>query len=348
MLISAENVMRNDLTQRRRATGRICSKASARPMGRRIPAPAKLITPLLALALGGCPPTPDRPAGYLNQTDPTNGGAAWLGGNACTPCHTEQAARHALTEHATTGFATENPLETGVQCESCHGPAGAHFTTVDALDGGREVVVDRARIFVDPDGRASCFKCHATPPGDETGAIAATEDGFIARRQQVNELLNSGGHAGFACIICHDPHRSVVGDRGGAIRNECSACHADMSMAGHGGDVFVRGEFSEALTCESCHMPYATRDQASLGLDDVGPRARVGDTRTHIFRINPDPVDFRAFFTGDLSQVRRDELGRAAVTVDFVCLRCHNGLGSVFALTLERAAEIAGQVHRLP
>jgi len=295
---------------------------------------------LVPALIGGCPPAPERPAGYLNQTDPANGGAAYLGGNACTPCHSEQAQQHARHGHASADFATANPLDSGVQCEACHGPAGDHFRTVE-----REVVVDRTRVFVDPDGRASCYQCHSRPAGDETGLIEA-RDGFVLPRQQVNELLASGGHAAFSCTICHDPHRSISQD--GGIRNACTACHAEMSMAGHGGAVFSRGEFSEAVTCESCHMPLAALNAASAGEEEVGPVARVGDLRTHIFRINVDAVDYRAFFTDDLASVRRDDQRRAAATVDFVCLRCHNGLGNVFELTLERAAEIAGQVHRLP
>lgn len=231
--------------------------------------------------------------------------------------------------------------EPGVQCEACHGPGSGHFRT----SAGR-VVIDIQRIFVDPDGAATCKQCHSHPFGDPAGAILAS-DGFVEERQQAAELLASGGHARFACTICHDPHRSVTYDRASAIRNECRACHATMTMAGHGGKVFTRGSYSETLSCESCHMPFATRSAASAAAGVVGPVGRMGDTRTHIFRISTEPADYRTFLTDDGTQVRQDTDGRAAVTVDFVCLRCHNDIGE-FNLRLERAAEIAERIHELP
>lgn len=231
--------------------------------------------------------------------------------------------------------------EPGVQCEACHGPGSGHFGT----DGG-EVVVDIQRIFMDPNGAASCNQCHSHPLAEPRGAILAS-GGFIIERQQYAELLASGGHAHFACTVCHDPHRSVTYDRANAIRNECRACHPTMTMAGHGGKVFTRGDYSEPLTCESCHMPFATRSASSAPAGVVGPLGRMGDTRTHIFRISTEPVDYRTFLTDDGRQVRRDAEGRAAVTVDFVCLRCHNDVGE-FWLRPEHAAEIAGRIHELP
>jgi hypothetical protein len=120
-----------------------------------------------------------------------------------------------------------------------------------------------------------------------------------------------------------------------------------MSMAGHGGNVFRKGDYVETLSCESCHMPFATRQAHNADEAFVGPLGRAGDTRTHIFRINVEPTNYAGMFTPDGSQVVRDAEGRAAVTVDFVCIRCHNG-GDLFELTVERAAEIAGQIHQLP
>jgi len=237
-------------------------------------------------------------------------------------------------------------VEAGIQCEACHGPGSAHFSTQ-----GSEVVIDRSRIFVDPTSGQTCQQCHSRPFNDQTGVILA-KGGFIQHHEQWPELRASGGHASFACTVCHDPHRSVTYDRANAIRNECTACHADMTMAGHGGETFVRGDYQEALRCESCHMPLVTKSATSTTIafadgDQVGT-GRIGDTRTHIFRISTDAIDYTQFFTADGGQVRRDEQGRAAVTVDFVCLRCHNAQGNVFGLSVERAAEIAGRIHELP
>ncbi|MGE3181925.1 MAG: hypothetical protein AB7N71_09860, partial [Phycisphaerae bacterium] len=137
-------------------------------------------------------------------------------------------------------------------------------------------------------------------------------------------------------------------DRASAIRNECRVCHADTSMAGHGGAMVVRGNISESLSCESCHMPYATKNVLMAAADAAGSAGRIGDVRSHVFRIDVRPQDFLAMFSADGTEVVTDGAGRAAVTVDFVCLRCHNGTGNVFELTVDRAAEIAGRIHELP
>lgn len=233
-------------------------------------------------------------------------------------------------------------VEPGVQCEACHGPGGGHFTTTNG-----QVVINLSRIFVDPNGGQTCNQCHVRPYGDGSGAIRA-EQGYIRAQQQGSELRASGAHSTFACTYCHDPHVSVTYDRAAAIRNPCTVCHTDMTMAGHGGAVFRRGEYTETLTCESCHMPFATRAASSATAAVVGPEGRMGDTRTHIFRIDTKPVNYMQFFTADGQQVQRSASETAAVTVDFVCLRCHNGIGNVFPLSVPRAAEIAGQIHDLP
>lgn len=232
--------------------------------------------------------------------------------------------------------------EAGVQCEACHGPGSGHFGT-----SGGDVRIDTSRIFIDPYGTDTCRACHTRPFGDTSGAILA-KDGYIQEHEQWAELQASGGHSEFSCTTCHDPHRSVTFDRANAIRNECTACHTDRNMAGHKGKVYTRADgYTEELTCASCHMTYATRSRSAATPAAAGPFGRIGDTRTHIFRISTQPIDFTGFFTADGSQVVRDADGRAAVTVDFVCIRCHNDTVP-FPMTVERAAEIAGQVHNFP
>lgn len=245
--------------------------------------------------------------------------------------------------------------EAGMQCEACHGPGSKHFTTV-----GGQVAIHRDRIFVDSTGADTCVRCHSGPFGSGDGVIQAT-DGFIEHSEQSDELAASGAHSAFKCTICHDPHRSTVYNRTEGIRNECVACHATQSMAGHEGKLFARGDYVESLSCTSCHMPFATKTATSSLVDLVdeqsgrktGAQARIGDTRTHIFRISTAPAGFSSFFSDDGLSVRRDANGLASISVDFVCLRCHNGTGSsqgrtLFHLSVDRAAEIAIHVHELP
>lgn len=80
----------------------------------------------------------------------------------------------------------------------------------------------------------------------------------------------------------------------------------------------------------------------------LGAHGRQGDTRTHIFRINPANVDFNALFNAAGSEVLKDSAGHAAVTLDFICLRCHSGQGNAFELSINSAGEIAPNMHRTP
>jgi len=77
----------------------------------------------------------------------------------------------------------------------------------------------------------------------------------------------------------------------------------------------------------------------------AGERGRIGDVRTHIFRIETIANDLNFMFDSTGTRVRKDEQDRGAVTVDFVCLRCHNGLGRAFELSTQAARVIAGGMH---
>jgi hypothetical protein len=50
-------------------------------------------------------------------------------------------------------------------------------------------------------------------------------------------------------------------------------------------------------------------------------------------------------FTADGAEVVVDEEGKTAVTLDFICLRCHHALGSAFELTHPAASAIADGIH---
>lgn len=222
--------------------------------------------------------------------------------------------------------------EAGIQCEACHGPGSNHVPNTAARDA-----------FVDTSARF-CGECH-NRPFDSDGSVILASNGYIKHHEQYPELLASGGHAGFDCITCHDPHVSAVYDPQNAIRQGCTDCHPNQTMALHSGKTFVRGDYSEVLSCESCHMPYATRSGSNATAATVGDFGRMGDTRTHIFRIDTSESDYTTMFNDDMTEVVKDSNGQAAVTVDFVCLRCHNGIGNVFELTLESASTIASGIH---
>lgn len=220
--------------------------------------------------------------------------------------------------------------EPGVQCEACHGPGSNHVSN----PGARMLYVNASAV--------ACGACHNHSPGSDS--VIHADDGFILYHQQYSELRASGAHAGFACTTCHDPHAGTAYDTNQEIRNTCTACHAGKNMALHENKIYVRNDYTEPLSCESCHMPFATRSATSAIVGES--RGRVGDTRTHIFRINTSRTDYLGIFSSDLSAVRKDSQGRAAVTLDYVCLRCHNTEnGYPFKLSLKSASDAAPGLH---
>lgn len=226
--------------------------------------------------------------------------------------------------------------EPGVQCEACHGPGGKHFQTVEG-----EVLIDTTAIYVSSTGVDTCGKCHTR--GDDPNVIIA-KGGFIQHHEQYPELMASGGHSSLTCTTCHSPHVSAVYDRDNAIRNACTDCHADQNMGKHEGKVFVRGDYTETLSCESCHMPFVTKSGSSATAEVVGDVGRMGDTRTHIFRIDSSSTSYTTMFNEDQTAVAKDAENRAAVTLDFVCYRCHNGIGT-FSIEPEFITDIAANIH---
>jgi hypothetical protein len=84
------------------------------------------------------------------------------------------------------------------------------------------------------------------------------------------------------------------------------------------------------VECKDCHMPLATKSAQVTG-------PHQGDVKTHIFRINTDPT--ANMFTDDGNFVRLDSQGRAAVTMDFTCQRCHD------TATLDELGKFAVDFH---
>lgn len=221
--------------------------------------------------------------------------------------------------------------EAGVQCEACHGPGSVHVSNPAASN----IVIDASV--------SACGQCHAQP-GNAAG-LAVDDEQFIIGYQQVGEVLASP-HASFSCALCHNPHASTIHDRDNGLRNTCTTCHAGHNMAGHGGKIFVQGDYVERLSCESCHMPFASKSVYSAGDDrTMGLGGRLGDTRSHIMYIDTADRDVGGMLTDDGTAVRVDGDGHAAVTVDFACLRCHNGLGSAPAFNVPAASLAATMIH---
>jgi hypothetical protein len=173
----------------------------------------------------------------------------------------------------------------GVQCEECHGP-------------GFEMDIDQS-----PDGAAFCGRCHIR---GESNTIPASS-GFIRHHEQYNEAL-AGPHATMDCTTCHDPH--LRGEFSIKDTAECGvSCHANKMESFSQTSMYDYG-----VECKDCHMPYATKSAQALG-------PHQGDLQTHIFYIDTDPT--ANMFSEDGLFVNLDANGKAKVTMDFACQRCH-------------------------
>ena len=219
--------------------------------------------------------------------------------------------------HTTAWVANENPEDVtgnqdelpglhgtfefgGIHCEECHGPGFGSMT------------VDNSAAF--------CGTCHIR---GEANTIPAS-GGFIRHHEQYNEML-AGPHASFDCVRCHNPHsRGEFSIWKDGERPAWSGLPASQVGAGAQCGIDCHSSKMESfsqttmydygVTCEDCHMPFATKSAQALG-------PHQGDLKTHIFYIDTDPN--ANMFTEDGGFVDLDSSGKAAVTMDFACQRCH-------------------------
>jgi len=218
--------------------------------------------------------------------------STYVKSKVCGMCHKEQLALWSQTLHAkqqpaadtkepwiyTTGWdpATEQPSETGVACEACHGRGKAH---VAAKEDDRKLKIIKGDTLGSPALEVSiCAQCHARykpnegdppvafTPGDDLLAkinLLPVQDG--QKMQQVNELVGSKHfEKGTVCESCHSGHPASGAPHQlrKAVPDLCLDCHKDKSdVAGH-----TKGKAKADDTCVTCHMPngsHAFRKPAS-------------------------------------------------------------------------------------
>jgi predicted CXXCH cytochrome family protein len=227
----------------------------------------------------------------------------------CFVCHTTGPSPEGSYIAATPGLGTF--AEPGIGCEGCHGPGSDH---VDAF-GGTPLPVDADSLAT-----ARCSDCHQR--GGKTNAIPAS-GGYIKHHEQINEMRASkhgdGQGIDLECGTCHDTHFALLypdATEFDAIKADaqCESCHGDK-VAMPGGE-----DHPSFVDCIDCHMPEASKS-AVAHTNEAG---QWGDVKTHIMAINTDNVTSSAMFTEDGGAVKLDSNGLAAVTLDYICLRCHS------------------------
>jgi len=192
-----------------------------------------------------------------------------------------------------TGFmSTEKRVDTGISCESCHGPASKHVENptskvylASLADPVRQNEVclqchmrnrDKRMENVNMseiygDARDYPFGYEAGKPlsdykmvapftlGQETKEFYANGVGK-KNRMQGNEFVHSmKGKHGVTCINCHNPHTLEPTAEKNTGNNLCMSCHSFGSIIGphqKGLEQHTRHkEGSKGSLCVECHMP---------------------------------------------------------------------------------------------
>jgi hypothetical protein len=240
--------------------------------------------------------------------------------------------------------------ESAIGCESCHGAGLRHIFTRNAAEITLNATARTTADFLAADMAyglpVACGECHtrdgekdypsfqsaangAGYTGDQGGRIVS--NGTIAKHhEQYDELLGLdiddtgaltgngplGKHllAGLTCATCHDPHKSTKYGVAGAIKIDCTTCHADkvsFTVASHAG-----------ADCISCHMPKLAKSAIWTGEKDVNgdftglnkAGVKVGDIKSHIFEIDLSETEQ---ITSDTKWVF------PRITPDYACGTCH-------------------------
>lgn len=208
----------------------------------------------------------------------------------------------------------------GIHCEECHGPGAAH---VNSNGNPAHITLDSSSEL--------CGKCHTR---DSERRIAAS-GGLIKHHEQYDELRGThpddpaaawGKHlnAGIGCNVCHDPHATTVYQEithvPGVVK-DCLDCHADYAITEgpHTEQNFIaegldKPNSKRILNCLWCHMPKMSK--SATALDPVGTGPKVGDIRSHIFKIDLSKGDQ---FTPD------GNFAYPWMTAQYACRQCHNG-----------------------
>lgn len=136
----------------------------------------------------------------------------------------------------------------GVRCESCHGPASAHVSSM--APGTRGQTPAMPAQLKGTDVMPVCGQCH-------TGLSSATHSdplpGDLLVSSQVSALRQSEcfiqSGEGISCTNCHDPHRDSA-TVAQTSEKTCLGCHA-MRAPRHASICPINAKSD----CVRCHMP---------------------------------------------------------------------------------------------
>ena len=236
---------------------------------------------------------------------------------ACLKCHTTGADTSGTWLEGVPGMGSF--IESGIGCESCHGPGYDHvesggdyqkidmvyeFAHQDNPTGG--LTVNGFTYYPDQHQSRVNFLCGTCHTRDNTNDIEVV-DGFIMHHEQWDEFVSTKHYEfGITCSTCHNPHKRVIWE-GDSLRTNCAQCHSEQAeVINH----------PAGTSCIDCHMPYAAKSGATRGQSGF-----VADIRSHLMKIIPTT---ESMFTADGNWVKNDEEREAALSPAFSCMGCHN------------------------
>lgn len=166
----------------------------------------------------------------------------------------------------TTGARIGNTLqlksyEAGVQCESCHGPGGAHVDSV--RDGKPAPHTIRSLKGMDPQqANEMCGTCHRTWETVMIMGLKGPNNARFPPYRLANSSCFSLDDRRISCLACHNPHGELVSDDR-AYDSKCTACHNASNTAIKKRTCLVAKE-----ACTTCHMPRISNAEAHHAFPD--------------------------------------------------------------------------------
>ncbi len=140
--------------------------------------------------------------------------------------------------------------ETGVRCESCHGPGSDHLQAIQTAAPNKAIL--NPKRLSNPERLQQCAQCHAG-----FGDLQDPIPGDLLISNQVNALRNSQCYiqsgAGLSCTTCHNPHHDAAHNETKPIQ-ACLGCHSPAAKTRA-----ALCPVNQTSDCLTCHMPEQTK-----------------------------------------------------------------------------------------
>jgi len=163
-------------------------------------------------------------------------------------------------------------MTSGVRCEACHGPGGAHVVAIKTGESGRKLIFNPGRLSGDELTQEFCASCHRG--SDEFSLLRSMEINNV--RFQPYRIFHSKCYSDdrrISCTACHDSHAPLKREVA-YYDSKCLACHAAKDKLAE------QGAQNTAVSCK-----VGTKDCISCHMPKIGPPAAHFKFTDHYIRI---------------------------------------------------------------